>query len=137
MITRRSLLFLAATLAATCFAGASELAGTWTSEFDSQIGIQKYTFEFTVEDDTLVGRAIFERSIGNGEAPLNDIKVDGENVSFSEPLSFDGNEITVTYSGKLTGDEMNLTRQVGDFATEKVVAKRVTDSGEAMTAGAR
>jgi hypothetical protein len=137
MITRKIVLFVSATLAVTCLAHASELAGTWTSEFDSQIGVQKYTYEFTIEGDALVGRAVFKRSIGNGEAPLNDIKVAGENVSFSEPLSFDGNEITITYSGTLNGDEMKLTRRVGEFATEQIVANRVMDSGEAMGSGAQ
>jgi hypothetical protein len=34
-------------------------------------------------------------------------------------------DITVSYTGKVTGDEMELTRQVGEFVTEELVAKRV------------
>ena len=41
------------------------------------------------------------------------------------PLEFDGQQIRIDYHGKVTGDEMKLIRQVGDFATEDVVAKRV------------
>jgi hypothetical protein len=35
--------------------------------------------------------------------------------------------IDIAYSGKVTGDEMKLTRKVGEFATEEVVAKRVVE----------
>ncbi|MDQ5978609.1 MAG: hypothetical protein QG602_1583, partial [Verrucomicrobiota bacterium] len=31
---------------------------------------------------------------------------------------------TITYTGTLAGDEIKLTRQVGEFATEQLSAKR-------------
>jgi hypothetical protein len=31
----------------------------------------------------------------------------------------------IEYTGQLAGDEIKLTRKVGDFATEELVAKRV------------
>jgi hypothetical protein len=105
-------------------ASAGELVGRWTSEFDTQIGVQKYVFEFTKSGDTLAGKATFERSMGNGTAPLKNVTVDGDKVRFEEPLSFDGNEITIVYTGTLAGDELKLERKVGDFATEQVTAKR-------------
>jgi hypothetical protein len=105
-------------------ARADSILGKWTSEFDSQIGVQKYVFEFKESGDRVVGFATFERSMGNGRVELKEIKQDGEKVSFSEPLSFDGNEITIRYSGTLAGNEMKLRRDVGDFATEHIVAKR-------------
>jgi hypothetical protein len=52
-------------------------------------------------------------------------KIAGDDVSFVENMSFQGMEIRIEYSGKLTGDELKLTRKVGDFATEELVAKRV------------
>jgi hypothetical protein len=113
-----------ALLLAALPASAAELAGKWTTQFDTQIGPQKYTFDFTQSGDTLTGMATFERSMGNGTAPLKNIKVDGDKVSFEEPLSFDGNEITITYTGTLSGDELKLERKVGDVATEQLTAKR-------------
>jgi hypothetical protein len=50
--------------------------------------------------------------------------VDGDKVSFEEPLSVDGNELTITYSGTLAGDELKLSRNVGEFGTEQLTAKR-------------
>jgi hypothetical protein len=111
-------------------AHADSLLGKWTSEFDSQIGVQKYVLEFKESGDRIVGFATFERSIGNGSVELEDIKLDGDKVSFSEALSFDGNEITIRYSGTLTGNEMKLRRDVGDFATEHIVATRAAPAAE-------
>ena len=125
MIARRIILLVALWLVGSGLARAADIAGKWTAEFDSQIGPQKYAYEFKVEDDKLTGKAKFERSMGKGEVTLKEIKVSGEDVSFLETISFEGNEILVTYKGKLVGDEMKLTREVGEFATEQIVAKRV------------
>ena len=120
----RALGLLALMLVVALPASAAELVGRWTAEFDSQIGVQKYVFEFSKTGTTLTGVATFERSMGNGTAPLKNITIDGDKVHFEEPLSFDGNEITIVYSGTLSGDELKLERKVGDIATEQLTAKR-------------
>jgi len=107
-------------------ASAADLPGKWTAEFDSPIGLQKYVYEFVKSGDALTGQATFDHSLGKGSVQLKDVKVEGDKVSFSEPLTIDGNEITITYSGTLTGDELNLTRNVGDFGSEQLTAKRAS-----------
>jgi hypothetical protein len=119
---------LALLLVAALPAAAAELPGRWTAEFDSPIGMQKYVYEFTKTGEALTGEATFERSIGNGKVALKNLKLEGEKVSFDEPLSIDGNEITITYSGTLSGDELKLERKVGDFGTEQLTAKRADAS---------
>lgn len=113
---------------------AADLAGKWTTEFDTQIGVQKYVFEFRHDGEKYAGHAKFERSMGSGEVDLKDIKVEGTQVSFTEPFAFDGNEMPITYAGVLAGDEMKLERHVGDFATEQLVAKRASVAEEPKTA---
>ena len=103
---------------------AADLAGKWNSTFDSQIGQQKYVYEFTNTDGKLAGKATRETTMGNGTTDLTDIKLDGDKVSFVETLDMGGNNLVITYTGTLSGDEMKLTRQVGEFATEHIVAKR-------------
>jgi hypothetical protein len=61
---------------------------------------------------------------------LKEIKLDGDKVSFVEPMSFDGNEIAIRYTGTLAGNEMKLRRDVGDFATEHIVATRAAPAAE-------
>jgi hypothetical protein len=119
---------LALLLSAALPALAAELPGRWTAEFDTPIGMQKYVYEFKKAGDALTGEATFERSIGNGKVALKNLKLDGDKISFDEPLSIDGNEITITYSGTLAGDELKLERKVGDFGTEQLTAKRADAS---------
>ena len=136
MMTYRKLMMLAAfTPALLGLASAADVAGKWKAEFDTQIGLQKYVYEFKVDGDKLSGKATFDREQAKGEVALKDVKVSGDDISFSEPLNFDGQEIRIDYKGRVAGDEMKLTRQVGDFATEELVAKRVKEPAVKLPAG--
>jgi len=115
---------LALLLAVALPAAAADLAGRWTAEFDSPIGVQKYVYEFKKSGDAVTGEATYDHSMGKGTVPLSNIKVDGDKVTFEEPLTIDGNTITIKYSGTLAGDELKLSRVVGDFGTEQLTAKR-------------
>lgn len=105
---------------------AADISGTWQTEFDSQIGRQKYTYTFKQDGTNLTGKASPEIGEQKRAADVKEGKVDGEKVSFVEPLDFQGNEIRITYTGKLStnGNEIAFTREVGDFAKEEIVAKR-------------
>jgi len=115
---------LALLIATALPAAAADLLGRWTAEFDSPIGVQKYVYEFNKSGDALAGQATFEHSMGKGTVALKNLKVEGDKVSFDEPLTINGEEITINYSGTLAGDELKLTRVVGNFGTEQLTAKR-------------
>ncbi len=100
------------------------LAGKWTAEFDTQIGQQKYTYDFKQDGETLTGQATYDHAFGKGTVPLRSIRLDGDKVSFTETFSMEGNEIIIAYRGTLAGDELKLTRDVGDVATEQLTARR-------------
>jgi hypothetical protein len=121
MHLRRSILTAIVLMATVATAFAADITGTWTASFDTQIGQQNYTYEFAVKDGVLTGKAKSE----NGESALRGGKVEGDKVSFTETLNFQGMEIEITYSGTIvSADEIKFTRQVGEFATEELVAKR-------------
>lgn len=122
---RHSITLAALALSGLSLAHAADLAGKWNAEFDTQIGIQKYAYNFTGEGDKLTGKATYDHSMGQGENELKEIKVTGDDVFFVENINVPDMTIRVTYTGRITGDELKLTRQVGEFATEQVVAKRV------------
>jgi hypothetical protein len=122
----RFLAILSLLIATALPAAAADLVGRWTAEFDTPIGPQKYVYEFRKSGDALAGDATFERSIGNGSVQLKNVKVEGDKVSFDEPLSVNGEEMTITYSGTIVGDEMKLARVVGSFGTEQLTAKRAS-----------
>src|ERR1035437_3853815 len=105
---------------------AADFTGTWKSEFDSQIGLQKYTFAFKQDGTNLTGKASLEINDQKRESELKEGKVDGDAISFIEMLNFQDNEIRINYTGKLStnANEINFTREVGDIAKEAIVAKR-------------
>jgi hypothetical protein len=101
---------------------AADITGKWTSSFDTQIGKQEYTYDFVVKDSKLTGKM----KSNLGESDVLDGKVDGDKVTFGELLKFEGMEIKITYTGTIvSADEIKFTRNVADFATEELVAKRV------------
>ncbi|MFO1476372.1 MAG: hypothetical protein U1F98_06945 [Verrucomicrobiota bacterium] len=109
---------------------ADSVAGKWRGQFDSQIGLQKYTYNFKVDGDKLTGTATGERDMGTNEVQILDGKIGTNGITFVEPLKFDDNEIRIEYTGTLSGDELKLHRKVGDFAEEDFVAKRVKDEAK-------
>ena len=123
----RVLAALALLFAAVLPAAAADLAGRWTAEFNSPIGVQKYVYEFKKSGDALTGQATFDHSMGKGTVPLKNVKMDGDKVTFDEPLTINGDEITINYNGTLSGDELKLTRVVGQFGTEELTAKRASN----------
>ena len=104
---------------------AANIAGQWRGEFDSQIGVQKYVFTFETDGNKLTGKAASEVNGQKREAELKEGMINGDTLSFVEMFSFQGNEIRIRYTGKLSKDEIAFTREVGDFAKEDFRAKRV------------
>ena len=101
---------------------AADITGKWTASFDTQIGKQEYTYDFVVKESKLSGKM----KSNLGESDVLDGKVDGDKVTFGEILKFEGMEVKITYTGTVvSADEIKFTRNVADFATEELVAKRV------------
>jgi hypothetical protein len=126
----KAVALLALTLAFVTSAWSAEdsVAGKWKAQFDSQIGTQRYTFEFKVEGTNLTGKAIGEREIGTNEVKIVEGTINKDEISFIEPLKLQDNEIRIEYKGRIAGDEIKLHRKVGDIAEYDIVAKRVKES---------
>jgi len=119
-----ALSMLAAPAAAQAPAKAVDITGQWTASFDTQIGQQNYTYDFVMKDGKLTGKA--KSSLSDAAVDIQDGSVEGDTVKFVENMSFQGNDVRITYTGKITSeDEIKFTRQVAEFATEELVAKRV------------
>ncbi|MBN2322011.1 MAG: hypothetical protein JXR49_23240 [Acidobacteria bacterium] len=104
---------------------AADISGKWTAEFDSQVGLQKYTYEFTVDGTTFTGKASATIAGADMEAEIVDGKIDGDKISFTENLEYTGMPLSITYTGTVSGDEMNLSRDVAGQGGETFTAKRV------------
>jgi hypothetical protein len=111
---------LALTFLAVAFAAGA--TGKWTATFNTQVGEQKYTWDFTAEGSKLTGK--FTSTNGSGE--ITDGKVDGNNLSWVENLDYQGMPLRIEYKATLSGDELKISRKVADVATEEGVAKRTS-----------
>ena len=102
----------------------NSLVGKWTGTIDTQIGKQNYVYTIEEKEKQLTGSAKMKLDDNDFSSELVNIKLDGTSISFDEKLSFRDMELLITYTGKLDGDQLKLTRKVGDFATEEFVAER-------------
>ncbi|HEX7583064.1 MAG TPA: alpha/beta hydrolase-fold protein [Prolixibacteraceae bacterium] len=99
-------------------------SGTWKAGIETPVGLFKYTWIIQQDGETLSGKILRDKDSEKSEVVLTEGKMKDGAVSFVEMLSMQDQEIKISYSGKIDGNEMKLTRQVGDFATEQVTAKR-------------
>lgn len=100
---------------------AADISGQWTATFNTQVGEQHYVYTFKVDGEKLTGTAKSD----NGTSEIQNGTVKGDDVSFVENLNYQGQQLVITYTGKISGDEIKFTRDVAGFAKEDLVAKRV------------
>ena len=132
-MTPRIWIAIVASLAVSCLAlvsAAADITGKWSATFDTQLGEQRYTYDFQVKGTQLTGSAVSnlgKAEIKNGKVDeIKNGKVDGDTVTFLELLDFQGMPLEIAYTGKIvSNDQIDFERKIGDIATEKLVAKRV------------
>ena len=108
-------------------AAAKTVAGRWQAEFTTQIGVQKYTFDFKLSGNILSGTAVGQIVDQPAREPvtLTECTLTGNAIHFVESRDNNGTPLRIEYTGTVTGDTMPLKRAVGDFGTTEAVAKRV------------
>jgi len=117
--TAFALVVLVLGLALSAFA--ADISGVWTATFNTQVGEQHYTYTFKVDGEKLTGTAKSD----SGTVQIENCSVKGDDVSFVENLDYQGQKLAITYTGKISGDEIKFTRDVAGAAKEELVAKRV------------
>ncbi len=103
---------------------AADVAGKWVGEFDSQVGHQKYTFDFKSSGDKLQAEAEAESDQGKRHVAFIDVKLTGDTLTFAEMRDIQDNQIRIDYTGKVGTDTIQFTRKVGDFGNQEFPAKR-------------
>ena len=103
--------------AAAAFAG--DLNGKWMAKVASPNGELEVTYTLKVEDGKITGTA----SSHMGEMKISEGTVTGDDVVFVLNANIEGQERKIPHKGKLSGDELNLTADIGDQSLE-VKAKR-------------
>ncbi|MGD0913700.1 MAG: hypothetical protein ABR928_17525 [Terracidiphilus sp.] len=101
---------------------AADFNGKWTADVETPRGTQTLAFDFHVDGSTLTGKVTTPR----GDNDITDGKVNGDDISFTLVMNFNGNEVKAMYTGKADGDTIKFTRQAGDRPATEFVAKRGT-----------
>jgi opacity protein-like surface antigen len=121
MKTRLILGALALTLSTSAFA--ADVTGKWTAQVPGRDGqTRETTFNFTAAGEKLTGTV----SGRNGDNPIADGVVKGDDISFAVSVNFGGNDMKLLYKGKVAGEEIKFTRtrEGGDQPGQEFTAKR-------------
>ena len=111
-------------LAAITTAWAANIDGKWVAQVPGQGGqTRETTFTFKAEGEKLTGSVTGRQ----GDVAITDGTIKGDEISFSQTFNAQGNTIKLLYKGKISGDEIKLTRTVEgmDRPPSEFVAKRV------------
>jgi hypothetical protein len=123
MRSKLSFLAGAIALAASTAVFAADLTGKWVAQVPGRDGqTREQTFNLKAEGEKLTGTV----SGRQGDNPIVDGKVKGDEVSFDVNVKFQDREMKMSYTGKLAGDELKLTRKVqgSDRPAQEFTAKR-------------
>ena len=95
-------------LAAALVAVAADISGKWSGDMPARGGdMVPTTFNFKAEGDKLSGSMTGPQ----GDIPLQEGKISGDQISFSTTLNFGGNSIKILYKGAVSGNQIKMTRE--------------------------
>lgn len=107
---RTTLLASLALLCITFVASAADATGKWVAEVPGRGGTpQTVTFNLKAAGSALTGTVTTQA----GETPIADGKVDGDNISFTQTIQGRGGEVKQNYTGKVSADAIEFSRDNG------------------------
>ena len=105
----------------------ADATGTWKWSFTTQNGqTRETTAKLKVEGDKLTGTV----SGRQNETPIEEAKLNGEDISFKVTREFNGNKIIQKFAGKISGDTIKgkiETDRNGENSSRDWEAKRSSD----------
>src|SRR5690349_17840702 len=86
----------------------AEVSGIWMGQVAARNGgMQDVRFKFVQEGDTLTGKMYGE----DESTPIRDGKISGDQITFSITNELNGGHTTFLFTGTITGNEIQLTRE--------------------------
>ncbi len=96
-----------------------DVTGVWEITVESPQGQMAITANYKQEGETLTGTHVSEM----GEVPLKGT-VKGVDINYTITMDFGGQSVTITHAGKVDGDTMTGTADLGDMGKINWTAKR-------------
>lgn len=123
-----AVLTLALVASIAAFAQSSPAAGEWDAAMNTPGGVRNFKLTFKVDGEKLTGTVGREA----GSLPLTGT-AKGSDVQFSYTVNYNGNDLVLTMTGKISGDDIKGTVSFGGMAEDEWTAKR---AGKAAAAPA-
>jgi hypothetical protein len=121
-MTKRLFLSISLLLVSAMTALAADVTGKWVAQVPGRDGqTRETTFNFKAEGDKLTGTMSGFRG---QELQITDGKINGDEISFSVVIEFQGEKRTMHYTGKVSGNELRLKRD-SPRGPQEFTAKRV------------
>jgi autotransporter translocation and assembly factor TamB len=123
-MTTKSTMLPLAILALAVAASAADISGTWKGTAQTPAGSAERTFNFKVDGNKLTGDTSSDMF---GKSAIEDGKIDGDTVTFTVTIEYQGNQGKVNYTGKIkSDDEIDFSVEVPSLDQKiEYVAKRV------------
>jgi hypothetical protein len=100
--------------------GQASVEGEWAASMNTPGGARPMGLIFKVEGEKLTGTV----KRANGDVSLEGT-IKGKDISFSYAVNYNGNVLSLFFSGKVEGDSMSGTVSFGGNAEDSWSAKRV------------
>ena len=110
------------------------LSGQWQAQFDTLIGVQKYHFDFQVQDGKVTAKAVAETGDQKRNVEFKEARLEDDTLTFVEMRQIQDREIRIEYTGKVGDKGIKFTRKVGDFGSQESEATRVAATPSAPAA---
>lgn len=118
----KTVLSILGALALTATMFAADITGKWTGKIETPNGSRDVNMTFKVDGDKLTGSVAGRQ----GESPIENGKVSGDDISFSVTREFNGNKMTSNYTGKISGDTIKLKYKMRDNDVELTLKRAVS-----------
>jgi len=101
---------------------AADLTGKWTGQFDFQGTPVPLTFDLKTTGNTLTGKV---NGLPTSDAPLKDGKIDGNTVTFWMVTDYQGTDVKLVCTGKISEGTITVTMgtEDGSFSVEFPIKK--------------
>lgn len=117
MISFARVFAMSALLAASAWA--ADATGKWVGKVETPNGSRDVTFNLKQDGDKLTGSTTGRQ----GEVPISDGTVKGEDVAFTVVRNFNGNEFKINYKGKVDAKNLKLKYTMMDQERELNLTK--------------
>jgi putative heme iron utilization protein len=121
-VTNRFVFVLTLFLAVSMVVAAADVTGKWTAQVPGREGqTRQVNFNFKVDGDKLTGTM---SGAQGQEIAISDGKVTGDSISFVVTMERGGNTMKQNYTGKVSGNEIQMKRESSQGQAREFVAKR-------------